>query len=172
MLLVSAARAEEFAWRDHGKALPDTEWRKSSHGFAAMLLNTSDSDWWEKWNQPQTPHYKQVDTVSKGGQLATLIFIVNAAPGADGTVNVVCDMKVTRPDGSQSLAIEGQACLWGKQLGDPHALRLAPTAQTFIGEEGDLRGTWKVDITVRDNVRDVAIDLHTSFEYLGEKGKK
>ena len=172
-LLGGIAGAEEYGWRDaDGKRLPDTEWRKSSQGFAAMLLNTSDADWWEKWNRPETPNYKEVKSVRKGGQVVTLIFIVNAATGPDGTLNVVCDIKAFRPDGSQSMGVEGRPCLWGKPSDDPTRLRLAPTAHTFIGEEGDPPGTWKVDITVHDAVRNVSIELHTSFEYLGDAPKK
>jgi len=172
-LFIGSAGAEEFGWRGaDGKLEPDTEWRKTRKGFAAMLLNTSDADWWEKWNQPQPPNYKEVKSVRKGGQIVTLIFIVNAARDADGAVNVLCDIKAFRPDGSQSMGVEGRPCLWGKPSGDPTNLRLAPTAHTFIGEEGDPPGTWKVDITVHDAVRNVSIELHTSFEYLGDAAKK
>ena len=173
LLLNAAAGAEEFGWRDkNGNLVPDTAWRKTSHGFAAMLLNTADSDWWEKWNKPEPPHYTKAETVRKGGQIVTLIFIVNAAPGADGAVNVLCDINVLRPDGSQSLGVKDQPCLQGKQSGSPTNLRLSPAAQTFIGEEGDPPGTWKVDITVRDTVSKVSLDLHTSFQYLGDAPKQ
>ena len=175
LLLSAAAGAEEFGWRDKdGKPVADTESRKSSNGFAAQLLTTSDQDWHEKWDTPEsdTPQFSLADSVSKGEQIVTIIFIVNPMPGPDGAVNVVCDVRVVRPDGSESISAKDQPCLRGKLSGNPYNIRLSPVALPFIGEEGDPLGKWTVDITLRDKVRNVALDLHTSFEYLGDARKK
>jgi hypothetical protein len=173
LLLGDIAAAEEFGWRDaEGKAEPDTEWRKSSQGFGAMLLNTSESDWYGTWHRPDVPHHMDVEPVRKGGQIVTMIFIANPAPGPDGGVYVLCDLKVVKPDGTHAHGVEGQPCLWGILLGQPGDPHLARFAHTFIGEEGDPTGTWKVNVTVRDEVRDVAIELRTSFEYVGDAPSK
>jgi len=173
LLFSGMAGAQEFAWRDaEGKAEPDTEWRKSSRGFGAMLLNTSESDWYGKWHTPDVPHLMHAEPVVKGGQIVTMIFIANPAPGPDGGVYVLCDLNVQRPDGTHAHGVDGQPCLWGILLGNPGDPHLARFAHTFIGEEGDPPGTWKVIVTVRDEVRDVTLELRTSFEYLGDAQKK
>ena len=137
-----------------------------------MLLNTPEPDWYGRWNTPDVPHHLHTEPVRHGGQIVTMIVIANAAPALDGAVYVVCDLKVVRPDGVQAHGVENQPCLWGRLAGDPGQPHLARFAHTFIGEEGDPPGTWKVDVTVRDAVREVAIELRTTFEYLGDEPQK
>jgi hypothetical protein len=166
----SLGAAEDFGWRGpDGKFEPDTEFRKSSQGFGGLLLTTSDPDWEAKWNTPEheTPSYKEATTVRRGETVYTLIFLVNPKIDGKGQVNVRCDLKVTRPNGSVSIDEKNVECLGGALPGNPLNMRLAAPVLGFIGEATDPIGTWQVDVTLRDVPRGVTMSLHTSFELLG-----
>jgi len=171
LVCAATATAEDFGWRGpDGKAMPDTEFRKSSKGFAGMLLTTSDPDWEAKWNTPEheTPSFTEATTVRKGETVFTLIFFVNPEADAKGAVDVRCDLKVTRPTGTLSVDEKNVECAKGKLEGDPFAMRLAAPVLGFVGEEADPIGTWQVDVTLRDVRRGVALSLHTTFELLAD----
>ena len=169
MAVCSIAASQEVGWRDaNGKPAPDTESRKTSNGFAGWVLTTSDPDWEAKWNTPEheTPSFSGADTVRMGETVYTLIFIVNAKPDEKGEVNVLCDLKVTRPDGTASIDQKKIDCLKGALPGNPYNMRLAAPVLGFVGEPSDPVGTWRVDVTLYDVPRGVTMDLHTSFELL------
>jgi hypothetical protein len=169
------AAAQEFGWRgSDGKFTPDTDARKTSKGFAGWLLTTSDPDWESKWNTPEqeTPSFVEAGTVRKGETVYTLIFLVNPKTDAKGEVNVRCDLKVTRPNGTLSIDEKDVECMKGAIQGSPFNLRLAGPVLGFVGEAADPIGVWRVDVTLRDVPRDATMDLHTSFELLDEAGRK
>jgi hypothetical protein len=166
------AAGQDFGWRGaDGKPTPDTESRKTLQNFAGWLLTTSDPDWEAKWNTPEheTPSFSEARTVRKGETVFTLIFIVNPKVGGNGDVDVRCDLRVTRPDGTLSIDERNVECLKGAMQGSPYSLRLAAPVLGFVGEAADPVGTWNVDVTLRDVPRGVSMDLRTSFELLGEK---
>ena len=166
---IASASADEFGWRGNdGKPVPDAEFRKSSKGFAGMLLTTSDPDWEAKWNTPEhvAPTFKEATTVRRGETVFTLVFLVNPKVGAKGEVDVSCDLKVTRPDGTTSVDEKNVVCLKGPILGGQYNMRLAEPVLGFVGEDTDPIGTWQVDVTLRDVPREVTLSLHTTFELL------
>lgn len=170
-LLVDPAVAQVFTWRDGaGRAVPDTEARKSRNGFAAWILTTSDTDWEAKWNtSPESiPQFTVAHTVRKGERVTTLLFVVNPLRNSDGNVNVRCDLHVTRPSGSVSIDRRDVACLEGPLQGDPFNLRMAMPTLPFVGEVGDPLGIWTVRVTVRDLIRNSTIVLRSSFKYVGD----
>src|SRR5262245_50485976 len=89
--------APQGGWLDdHGRLLPDSDFRKSIRGFAGMLLVTPDEDWQEKWNTPSSVvvHFNEAHEVSRGGKLFVLIFFSNPKLAVDGMVDVTCDLEV------------------------------------------------------------------------------
>ena len=170
LVCAATAGAQEFGWRDaDGKLVPDTEFRKTSKDFGGLLLTTSDPDWEAKWNTPEheIPAFTEATTVRRGETVFTLIFLVNPKVGAKGEVDVRCDLKVTRPNGTLSIDEKEAECMQGPLPGDPFAMRLAAPVLGFVGEDTDPIGTWQVDVTLRDVPRGVSLSLHTTFELLG-----
>ena len=168
---IATASAEDFGWRGpDGKAVPDTEFRKSSKGFAGMVMTTSDPDWEAKWNTPEheTPAFTEATTVRRGETVYTLIFLVNPKVGAAAEVDVRCDLKVTRPDGTLSIDEKNVVCMKGPLMGSPFNMRLAEPVLGFVGEDTDPIGTWQVDVTLRDVPREVTLSLHRTFELLAD----
>jgi hypothetical protein len=161
---------QDFAWRDQdGQLIRDTDARKSSDGFGGWVITTSDADWAAKWATPaeETPSFTTAESVRKGERVETLIFIVNPLRNEKGEVDVRCDIRVTRPNGTVSLEKRGLPCLNGPLLGDPRNLRLAVHTLPFTGEEGDPLGEWVIDIALRDAKRGTTLNLRGSFEYVG-----
>jgi hypothetical protein len=168
--LAGAVAAQEFFWRDErGQPARETPARKSERGFGGWLVITSDSDWATKWSVPDelaTPAFNEADALRVGETVTVLIFIASPLPNRAGDVNVRCDLRVTRPNGSVSVDRRDLSCLEGPLLGDPFNIRLgAPTLQ-FVGEAGDPPGTWQIEVTLRDLHRDAVLNLRSSIELL------
>jgi hypothetical protein len=160
------AVAEEFGWRDsQGKPVPDNDGQKSAQGFGGKLLITKDRDWKEKWARPETPRFSSADIVKLGETITALVFWVNAAKDAKGEVHIRCDFLISRPDGSVSTAAKNVSCYDGPVEGSDYNLRLVKVTPEFIGEAGDLPGTWTMSIQLTDAVRQVSLPLQSTFEY-------
>ena len=160
------AHAETGGWvtRD-GKPVPNSDAMKSINGFGGSLVVTPDSDWEAKWNtSPETiPHFSEAKNVTYGEQLTILAFYINPKTNASGELDVLCDIKITRPDGSSSANAKAVQCAAGKLQGNPRNVRLASAVIKFVGEEGDPPGKWIVEVTLTDKVRGTAIPLKTHF---------
>lgn len=161
---VLATDPQPKGWVD-AKGKAETEARKSLNGFAGMLLVTPDADWKEKWEQPENPSYNTTDEVALGGSVWTLILFSNPGKRADGTIDVRCDVKVTRGDGTISVDEKDLPCGEGELPGDPHNLRLAHVTPGFKGEEGDPQGRWIVEVRLTDAVNHVTLELKTGFDF-------
>ena len=153
-------------WRDSsGNPSPDTESRRTIGEFGGSLLVTSDPDWEEKWNTPTetTPKFKEAKIVTRGEKIFTLIFFANPKLNADHEANITCDLKVTRPSGTESINQRDAVCFQGHLEGEPNNMYLAAPVIGFIGELNDPTGIWTVDITLKDNLRKVVMPLRATF---------
>jgi hypothetical protein len=144
---------------------PDTEFRKTKNDFAGMLLVTPDLDWEKKWNTPPDtiPYFKEAKNVNIGEELRILTFFVNPKIDSNGDVNVVCGIKVTRPNGTVSADKKNIPCMKGKLLGDPNNIRLSPAVIHYVGEKSDPLGMWIVDVGIQDVNRQTLLQLRAYF---------
>jgi hypothetical protein len=166
VLLASTTSAKVGFWKDEvGRAIPETEARKSKNDFAGWLLVTPDEDWQAKWNTPShtVPTFKEAKDVSRGKKLFVLIFFSNPKLDAAGIADVRCDLRVTRPDRSVSIDQKEATCFKGPIMGSPYNLYLSAPAIVFVGEPADPTGAWSVDVVLRDNTRHTELSLRTSF---------
>lgn len=174
MMLSLSAHAETDGWitRD-GKRIPNSDTMKSVNGFGGSLVITADPDWERKWNTPPeaTPVFSQAKFASYGEKLAILAFYTNPKLTASGDLHILCNIKLTGPDGSAALNISDVECATGKLRGNPRAVRLVSSIINFIGEDGDLPGKWTVEVTLIDKVRGTAVPLKAHF-ILQEKDKQ
>lgn len=146
----------------------------SEDGFGALLIVTSDKDWESKWNTPKdtVPHFTRAHSVKRGDSLTILIFFVNPKADQQNSVNVLCDIKAIRPDGSVSINESNLLALKGELLGNPKNIRLAKPVIQFIGEPKDPLGEWKIEVSVKDMVRSVSVPVKASFILVEEAGKQ
>lgn len=168
LLLASVvAPAADVGWRDReGNAVPDTEDQRSVEGFGGWLVVTPDIDWEAKWNTPSdvVPHFTTASTVKVGQELTILIFFGNPRVDSNKHVRVECDLAVVRPDGTLSVDARSVICAEGPIAGDTMNLRLAAQFLKYVGESQDPKGFWKVEVTLYDRNRGVAVQLKTRFE--------
>jgi hypothetical protein len=168
VLLTQIGSCEE-GWRDQARrTIEDTAARKSKDGFGGWVVVTSDADWQTKWHSsPETvPRFTEAKTLKRGQSVFVLIFFSNPLI-VGGMANVTCDIDVTRPDGSVSIHQPDAACFAGLLQEDPRHVFLSAPIIRFVGEPHDPAGEWVVEVTLKDNARDVALPLKTSFN-LGE----
>ena len=164
LALIAHAGTEGWVTGD-GKLVPNSDAMKSIDGFGGWLVVTPDSDWEEKWNtSPETtPAFSTAEDVAYGEELTILAFYINPRTYPSGELDVLCDITVTRPDGSSSIDARDVQCADGKLEGDPRNIRLISQVIKYVGEEGDPPGKWIVEVTLRDKVRGTAIPLKTYF---------
>lgn len=149
-----------------GKRVPNTDNMKSIRGFGGWLVVTPDVDWEAKWyTSPETtPNFTEATTVKYGETLTILPFYINPGLNSSGEASVLCNIKVIRPDGSDSINAKDIKCVSGKLHGDPGNIRLTSTVIKYVGEEGDLPGIWHVEFELTDTVRKVTLPLKTRFK--------
>jgi hypothetical protein len=160
------ASAADSVWHTpDGKPIPDSDSRKGANGFGASVVVTPDEEWQAKWNTPHdmVPRFTTTSAVKVGGKATILIFLVNPKLNAQREVDIRCDLRILRPDGSASIDEKNVVCLGGRLQGDPRSVRLAAPVITFVGEPQDPLGEWRIEISVKDALRDTTLPLTASF---------
>lgn len=172
--LLTALIAMSFSWSSvyagywmdsNGNPSPDTASRRSIGEFGGWLLTTSDPDWEKKWNTPPetAPVFNEARMVTLGERIFTLTFFANPELDANHEANITCDLKVIRPDGTESINQRDVVCFQGRLKEEPSNIYLAAPVIDFLAEPGDPIGIWTIEITLKDNVRNVVIPLKTAF---------
>lgn len=170
----STSTGEEMGWRDEkGQLVKNTDDRKAISGFGASVIITTDADWEKKWNTPaaNTPTFTTAEKLKIGEQGTILIFFANPEPDSNGSIDVTCDIKIVRPDGSttENAGLNG---FKGRLNGSPENTYLTESIIRFVGEQSDPLGEWVIDISVRDNIRQVAVPLRLQFSLLPADNSK
>lgn len=140
----------------------------SLDGFSALLIVTPDKDWKSKWDTDEdtAPHFTQVHSVKRGDSLTILIFFANPKVGRQNFVNIQCDIKAIRPDGSISINESNLVALKGELKGNPKSIRLAKPVLQFVAEPKDPLGEWTIEVSVKDVVRSITVPVKTSFNLI------
>ena len=138
--------------------------------FGGSLIVTTDGDWRTQWSAARggaMPAFKEAGTITRGQKVSVLIFFKNARPDAKGELNVTCDLRFVRPDGTAAVEHKGLACYKGRIEGSPGNLRLAAQQIDFVGDAKDPPGTWRVEVRLRDQVRVSEVPLLAVFTLRG-----
>lgn len=158
--------SKETTWLDtDGNALAATDSRRSVKGFGGWLITTPDPDWKAKWseNRKRHPEFTPATIVRDGQPVYTMILLSNAGVGQDGKADVTCDIRVRRPDDRTDFEEIGNACFRTAQTGEPGDIFLTASVVEFIAEPTDPRGTWTVEVSLNDRVRNVVVPLRRTF---------
>lgn len=167
-LVVTAVHAQ---WRQGGKDVPDTEWRKTDGDFGAMFLVTDDpKGFFERWNRPPSPDYKpELTTASsakRGDTVAGMVLFTGCAPDPDGNCDSEVDFKVLYPDGSTYADLKGAELWKGKPA--PSSLQVSVGNLGLEIEDDDPFGVYRLEAVVRDNIADRKITLRQTIEVVDE----
>ncbi len=157
----------ELGWVDsYGNVLKNTESQKWINGFGGWLIVTSDQNWREKWNTPEigTPVFTEAKYVELGEKITILTLFKNPQVDINNHINLTCDIKITKPDGTVSYEKNDIGCAAEELVGSRENVRLSHVIIDYIGELGDPYGLWVVEVTLNDNNANVSIPLKNSFE--------
>ncbi len=157
---------DEGGWIDRaGNPVPNSDAMKSVNGFGGWLVVTPDSGWEEEWNTPSdyAPNFRTLEEVRVGEVLAILPLFINPKLDSDGYARIQCDIRIVRPDRTISMDEKNLNCFSYKLSSDPRSVWLSAIIPKYIGEPLDPKGKWRVELILRDMVRNVAIPLKTSF---------
>lgn len=167
LLLAGAAQAQSNFWRDKdGNPATETDSMKAKDGFGGLLLATTDADWEQKWETPPetVPQFQAAGIVPYGKKVYILSFFANPAKDDSGKVTVRCDLKIVDPNGRVTHSFEDQPCFSGRLAGKASYVYLSTRVVAFSGDPGDPAGTWLVEMTLRDTIRNTELPLRTRFQ--------
>jgi hypothetical protein len=168
VLLLGTGPAQS-QWRENGKVVPDTAWRKSIGEFGAMLLLTDKpEEFFEAWRRPASPDYLPVIdgviSTHRGGNIASVIVFRGCKPDAKGNCDTEVDYSLLRPDKSL-YGEEKRAELWkGKAAPDPASLQPGVGVFGMRVEPDDPLGTYQFKAIIRDRNADVQLVLTQEFQ--------
>ena len=172
LAIFSVAQANyEGGWIDRsGNPVPNRDDLKSIRGFGGWLVVTPDSDWEAKWNTPKehVPNFSTADEVKVGEVLTILPLFINPKPDANGVVQIQCDIRIVRPDQSISIDEKNLDCFKYKLSSDPRSIWLSTIIPKYVGDPTDPKGSWQVEVVLRDMVRNVEVPLKTRFTLIDD----
>ncbi len=142
----------------------------SVQDFRGWLLVTSDPDWRQEWNDPSgdVPRFKQTESVRLGEEVTVLTLYSNPSTDEKGHIDIICDIRIRRPDGIFSYEKDAVVCGDGELAGEPSTVRLAYAVISYSGERGDPCGWWQVEVRLKDGNTGIDIILETAFELVNE----
>ena len=170
-MLSAAIATDEGGWFDRdGNPVPDSDEMKSADGFGGWLVVTPYEGWEAEWNTPSehVPNFKTIKEVRVGEALAILPFFINPKLDSNGFARVQCDIRIIKPDQTVSVDEANIDCFTYKLTKNPRSIWLSTLTLKYIGELEDPKGTWLVELVLRDMVRNITIPLKTSFTLIDD----
>jgi len=158
------AHKEWDGWISRDKQpLVDTEYRKAKKGFGSILVITNEPDFFEKWSTPsETFEYATLKNVKKGEYFIIAIIFINPGVSSGGNTNITYDVKITNPDGT-AYAHVPNLNVWNRKPPNVNTLGLSEGYLTIKMEPEDQVGKYKVETTVRDNIKNVEYILSRDY---------
>src|SRR5688572_4980634 len=149
-------------WNQNGNPISDSDSRRSTNGFGAMLLLIDDQKFFEDWQRPESPKFKTVSIARRMVPIHATILFAGAAVDSDGKAHVSCDVKVLKPDGSVYGARERMIAS-KDPISSATALFLATQRLVVRIEPKDPTGTYTVEAFVKDKIKNVELKLKQQF---------
>ena len=146
------------------KPVENSEFRGTSGDFGAMLLVTNDPDgFFEEWNQPSAegyaPSITTVDTAHRGDVVMALVLFSQCRANSIGNCDSSVDYKLIDPVGGTYGEIS-EAELWRNKEAPPKgSLQVSVDYMAFRVEPDDALGTYRFEVTVKDNISEDEIVL-------------
>ena len=160
--LVGTASAQ---WRENGKPVADTEWRKAwgEHGVMLQLTDKPD-ELFAAWEKPGAGvPIRQAEIAKRGEPIVGVVFFSGCTPDSAGLCDSDAYFQVFKPDGSPYGAEEKSELWSGKPPPLPGELQLSVGAIGVRIEPHDPRGTYSVRARLIDNVSHAEVELKRTF---------
>ena len=152
-------------WREDGKTVADTEWRKAWGAYGAMLQLTDKPDeLFAAWEKPGAGiPVSTVEIAKRGESIVGVVFFSGCTPNSAGLCDSTAYFQVFKPDGSP-YGVEEEGELWsGKPPPSNSQLQLSVGAIGVRIEPQDPSGTYLVRARLLDNVSHAQVELTRVF---------
>lgn len=169
ILLSTNCYSAQSGWVDNnGNMLQNTESKKSIQGFGGWLLITSDQDWQEKWDTPEstTPHFTETGMVKRGEKISILPLFTNAVTDENDHLHLTCDIRIINSENEVTFNQKDIDCFNDVIKGDPRSVRLAYTVIDIIADENEPAGKWTVYFDFVNQNRNIRVPLKSEFYIL------
>lgn len=165
-LLMALTTSTSGQWREDGKIVADTSWRKGWGNHGAMLQLTDKADeLFATWGKAgAAAPVRAVKVAKRGEPVMGVVFFSGCAIDDRGLCNAEVTFQIFRPDGT-SYGAEEHAELWiGKPPPRDGELQLGVGAIGALIEPQDPHGTYSVRAQLHDRVSHAKAELVTTFE--------
>lgn len=165
-LLLMLPAISNAAWKDmQGNKLEDTEWMKSSEEFGAQLLLIGDEkEFFKRWSTPsKVVNFTTIDKLYKGESLIAPIIFNGCYENSEGKCNVTVDYQVLQPNGKIYADVPTMEIWTNKPAPAEGMLELGVGYLKLVIEPEDLIGTYTVNATVTDHIKDASFTLVKQF---------
>ena len=156
-LLLVACALPAFAAQDPRpdfslRGAADAAASRREAAFGGSIHITTDADWRRQWADARgaMPQFTEASSIARGTRVWVLVFFSNAHSDRGGEINVTCDLRFLRPDGTAAYEGKDLSCYKGRVEGPTGNLRLATQQIEFVGDKNDAPGTWRVEVKLRD----------------------
>ncbi|WP_159565879.1 hypothetical protein [Budvicia diplopodorum] len=138
---------------------------RSANGFSGMIVATSNSEWNENWtiSPDSVPDLYLSNSVGTGENIYVLVFFSNPTLNENKAADIACDLQLIRPDGSESFSKKDVVCFKGLTVGGVTDFSMVIPVIDFTSEESDLKGIWRVKMTLKDKLGKQRLPLVASF---------
>jgi hypothetical protein len=165
LTLIGLVGTVSAQWREDGKPVADSEWRKAWGKYGAMLdLTDKPDELFAAWEKPgASVPLSTVEIARRGEPIMGVVFFSGCTPSEAGLCDSQVLFQVFKPDGSPYGA-EEKAELWsGKPPPSQGELELSIGAIGVRIEPQDPNGTYLVRARLLDNVSHTTVELTRSF---------
>jgi len=165
MLLALLAVPGAAQWREDGKPVGDTEWRKGWGKYGALLhLTDKPDELFAAWEKPGTAvPVKVIEVAKRGTPIVGVVFFSGCAVNKLGLCDADAVFRVFKPDGTPySKEQEGE--LWAGKPPPPEGqLQLSVGAIGVRIEPQDPDGVYTVRAHLRDKISHAEVELVRTF---------
>lgn len=154
-------------WIDkQGNPVPEQPHMKSIGAFGAQLILTDkEKETLDSWNTPsETVDFSTTNTIKRNHPITALIVFSGCGVDDAGDCNLVGRYKIYQPDGSVYADLPFQEIWVNKPVPPNHTLGLSVSYVKVVIEPQDQLGTYVVQAKVVDRIRNIQLDLESTFE--------
>lgn len=152
---------EISGWTQNGVPVADTDNVKSKNGFGAQVWVINDASFFKNWEDPETPHVPVAKTAHRNKPVFIIFLFINPGVDKDLNADVLADVTISGPDGKVYGQFKNMDLWHGPYEAPVDSIQLAFSQITLIIEDADILGTYTITATVKDAIKNIAVDLKT-----------
>lgn len=149
-----------------GNPIPDEPQIKSVGDFGAQLILTDKAEEnLERWNTPsEIVKFSTTEIIKKGQSITALVVFSGCGVNEKGNCNLIGRYRIYQPDGKVYADLPYQEIWVDKPVPPNRTLGLSVSYFKVIIEPHEQLGRYMVQAEVVDRIKNISLDLETTFE--------